>query len=247
MLIVLPPSEAKAVGGSGGPLDLASLAYPALLARRTELLAAVQELCDDEERAMAALKLGPKQFFEVERNRVLVTSPTAPALERYTGVLYDPIQTASLSSDQQEFASRHIVVHSALFGLIGAGDLIPAYRLSHDSRVPGHALKKHWAGSIRAVVAEHDGLILDLRSASYVGLGPAPEREGSYYLRVVTADADGGKRALNHFNKKAKGELVRALVSAGTNHVDAAGLIDWARGVGISLSHSAPGELELVV
>ena len=156
-------------------------------------------------------------------------------------------RSASLTDQQQQFASRHILVHSALFGLIGAGDLIPAYRLSHDSRVPGHGLKKHWAGSIRAVLAEHDGVILDLRSASYVGLGPAPVREGSYYLRVVTADADGRRRALNHFNKKAKGELVRALVTSGAVHADAAGLIDWARDAGISLFHGVPGELELVV
>ena len=247
MLVILPPSETKADGGRGLPLDLSALSYPVLTSGRTALIAAVQTLALDLDASLAALKLSPKQRFEVERNRALMHAPTMPALERYTGVLYDPINAASLSLREREFAGRHIVVHSALFGFIGAADPVPAYRLSHDSRVPGFALKKHWKDSIQSVFAEHDGLILDLRSQSYVALGPAPAREGSYYLRAVTEGPDGRTRALNHFNKKAKGDLVRALISSGARHTTAAGLIDWAARTGIRLTFGAPGELELVV
>ncbi len=247
MLIILPPSETKTSGGSSGALDLTGLSFPGLAAHRAALLQAVEQLAANEEQSMAALKLGPKQLFEVERNRTVSWSPTLPVLERYTGVLFDPIEASELTTQEREFAARHVVVHSALFGFVGAADLIPVYRLSHNSRVPGFALGKHWGDALRSTLSARDDLILDLRSQAYVALGPAPVREGSYYLRVVTEGTDGRKRALNHFNKTAKGSLVRALITSGANHATASELIDWATGAGFRLSPGAPGELELVV
>jgi cytoplasmic iron level regulating protein YaaA (DUF328/UPF0246 family) len=139
------------------------------------------------------------------------------------------------------------MVHSALLGPVGALDLIPAYRLSHDSRLPNLPLKKHWAVATSALLARESGLILDLRSEGYVGLGPAPTRAESYFLRVVTETGTGAKRALNHFNKKAKGEFTRALLLHGHDFSSAAELIRWAPAAGLDLRVGAPGELDLVV
>jgi cytoplasmic iron level regulating protein YaaA (DUF328/UPF0246 family) len=194
-----------------------------------------------------ALKLGPSQKHELVRNRAVRSSPTMPAMDRYTGVLYDALDAPSLPDDARRFAARHLVVHSALFGLVGAGDPIPAYRLSHDSRLPTLSLKKAWREPIGRVLAEVDGLILDLRSEAYAALGPAPSREGSYYLRVVAEGSDGKKRALNHFNKKGKGEFVRALMLAGIDHPDADSLLRWASAAGFVLVPGTAGELQLEV
>lgn len=247
MLVILPPSETKAEGGTADRLDLKALRFPELTTRRRPLIAAVRTLARDPEAAMKALKIGPKLRGEVERNRTVGTSPTMPALERYTGVLFDPLLAGQLSDQQRAFAAEHIVIHSALFGLVGAQDLIPAYRLSHDSRVPGHPLKKHWRAVIEGVLSKQPGLILDLRSEAYVELGPAPARDGSYFVRVVAEDASGQKRALNHFNKKGKGEFVRALLQQGVDFGDVDALLEWAARAGIRLQIAGAGELELVV
>ncbi|NVP29339.1 peroxide stress protein YaaA, partial [Vibrio cholerae O1 biovar El Tor] len=70
------------------------------------------------------------------------------------------------------------------------------------------ALRRLWAeATSAAIAAEAPPFILDLRSEAYVALGPVPATVPSAYVRVVT---DQG-RALNHFNKKSKGLLVRAL------------------------------------
>ena len=55
-------------------------------------------------------------------------------------------------------------------------------------------------------------MILDLRSEGYVDLGPAPARADSVFVRVVSVEDDGRRRALNHFNKHAKGRFTRALL-----------------------------------
>lgn len=245
MLILLPPSETKRAGGTGRSLSLDGLRFPELTDARRALTDDVVALSRDPDAAIAALKLGPKQHGEVETNRLLWTSPTLPALDRYTGVLFDALDAASLSEEARSYAGRHLVIHAALLGPVGALDPIPAYRLSHDSRVPGRPLKRHWRDAVGVSLAAEPGLVLDLRSEAYVGLGPAPA--GSHFLRVLTG-ADGARRALNHFNKKAKGEFTRALLSAGRVFPDAAELVDWARTAGFQLERQAgTSDLALVV
>ena len=246
MLILLPPSETKRIGGDGPPLDLAALSFPALTAARRDTLAAVKTMSRDLAAAAGMLKLGPASSAEAARNRVLGTSPTMPALDRYDGVLFDELDAATLPAEARRFAGQHLAIGSALFGLTGALDPIPAYRLSHDSRLPGTAtLGRIWRAPLSAALATQVGLVLDLRSEGYAALGPAPA--GSLYLRVVSADGDGRKRALNHFNKKGKGAFTRRLLLAGIDHPDADALLAWAAAEGVRLEPGVPGELDLVV
>ncbi len=109
-------------------------------------------LAGDHDATMRALKLSPRQAAEVERNRRLRDAPTMPAIDRYTGVLFDALD-ASTPLDRRTMRSQGatVVVHSALFGLVGALDPIPAYRLSHDSRVPGVRLRAFWRASLASI------------------------------------------------------------------------------------------------
>ncbi|GAA3747702.1 peroxide stress protein YaaA [Leifsonia bigeumensis] len=246
MHVLLPPSETKRDGGvEGTALDLGALGFPALNPVRRSMLAAVRSLSSNRRKAAAALKLGATQLFEIDRNRALRHSPVMAAMDRYTGVLYEALDAASLPAAARSLAATSVVVHSALFGLVRATDPIPAYRLSHDSRLPGHPLGRTWRAGLAGELAHLPGLILDLRSESYAVLGPAPEH--SLFLRVVTEEGGGARRALNHFNKKGKGEFVRALLLAEVDHPDADSLLRWAAATGIRLERGEPGELQLVV
>jgi cytoplasmic iron level regulating protein YaaA (DUF328/UPF0246 family) len=238
----LPPSETKRDGGlDGTALALRDLSFPELLPPRRTTLAALRALSRNVSASAAALRLSPKQRFEIDRNRAVGTSPLLPAIDRYTGVLYDALDAGSLSDAARAFAGQHLAVHSALFGLVMATDGIPAYRLSHDSRLPELSLRRHWAAPVSAVLAARHDLVVDLRSESYAHLGPAPE--SAWYVRVVSAD---GGQALNHFNKHGKGEFTRAVLEAGVDHASVESLVDWASGAGIHLRVRGR-ELELAV
>ena len=95
-------------------------------------------------------------------------------------------------------------------------------------------------------------MILDLRSEGYAELGPAPSRDDSVLVRVVSADPDGRRRALNHFNKRTKGRFTRAFLEARPDVVTLDDLIGWARGAGFHLhprtadQSGGARELELV-
>ncbi|MEO6117134.1 MAG: peroxide stress protein YaaA [Pseudolysinimonas sp.] len=247
MLILVPPSETKRDGGDPArPLSLDALSFSELTKPRQRALSALRRLARNRG-AATALRLGPTQAHELARNRLVEAGPTMAAIERFDGVLYEGLDAFTLTSGARAFAHDHLVIASALFGLVGSDDPIPAYRLSPDSRLPGTPLKALWTGPVGAVLAAQTGMILDLRSESYAALGPAPRRDESWYVRVVSEDADGRTRALNHFNKKGKGEFVRALLLAGIDHPDAASLIAWAATAGIRLEPGVAGELVLVL
>lgn len=244
MLLILPPSETKRDGGEDGTaLELAALSFPELTPQRRATVAALRRLSRSVADSTAGLGLGATQRFEIDRNRALMTSPVMPALERYTGVLYDGIGIETFTSAERAFAHEHVVIHSALFGLVLAGDPIPAYRCSHDSKLPGLSLRRHWRDAASASLSAYPGLVLDLRSEPYAALGPA---SGAEVVRVVTEDPGGRRVAISHANKHAKGVFVREMVGSGIVHDSAESVTTWAAGRGIRLERAAPGVLDLV-
>jgi cytoplasmic iron level regulating protein YaaA (DUF328/UPF0246 family) len=218
MRVLLPPSETKRDGGDAQPVDLAALSFSELTKTRRELVEAVVSLAGDQARCLSALKLGPKLAFEVERNRSLLTGPTLAAIDRYTGVLFDGLSASTLSAPARRDVLSSVVIQSALWGPIAAGDAIPAYRLSYNSSLPGRkrSLTATWVDACRELDGMWHGFVLDARSEGYADLMPLPATANGYFLRVATRDSAGATRALNHFNKKAKGEFVRALAESGS-------------------------------
>lgn len=234
MLILLPPSETKRAGGDGAPWDASRLALAELTPIRESVIDALVALSDDPDAAARVLKLGPKQRNEIEVNRALRTSPTMPALDRYTGVLFDALDASNLDSSARRWLGDHVLIHSAPFGPVGALDPIPSYRLGAGVRLPGLTSQRSlWADPVAAALDRHArGFVLDLRSEAYVALGAAPVKR-SAYVRVLTRAPNGETRALNHFNKSAKGRLTRALAQSGAVLSDAVHFVDWASEAGI--------------
>ena len=248
MLILLPPSETKRPGGFGRFAPETLRHDAALGAARAAVRDALVELSTDPEAAAAALKLGVKNRAEREHNLVLGESGVLPAIERYTGVLYDALDAGSLDADARDWLDAHVAVQSALFGLIGAGEQIPAYRLSAGSRLPelGAPLKRVWGAAHAELPWGELGLVLDLRSKDYVALAPVPRGTG-WFLNVSQRGADGAVRALNHFNKAAKGDLVRRLARSGARFSEISGVLDWAAEEGLELhADEAARELTLI-
>ncbi|MFS0852391.1 YaaA family protein [Microbacterium sp. 179-I 3D4 NHS] len=246
MKILLPPSETKRPGGDGPPLDLDALALPTLRREREAVIDALVELAGDEAESRRILKLSARQASDVAHNRRLREAPTMPAVDRYTGVLFDALDASALARPSRRWLAEHVWIHSAPFGPVGALDDVPLYRLAAGASLPGMpALRRHWAeATSAAIAADRPGFVLDLRSEAYVALGPIPPSVKSAYVRVVTEQG----RALNHFNKKSKGALVRMLAEDRPRIGSLRALRGWAEARGVVLRDAdEPGILELVV
>ncbi len=228
MRVLLPPSEGKADGGDGPPLDLAALSFPALTPTRRRVLTALRSVCARPPAvALGVLGLGAGQAEELEHNRRLRASATMPASQRYTGVLYEALGLATLPPGASELAARSLVICSGLWGALRLSDPIPRYRLSIGVRLPSlGALAGCWRPAMAAAVGQlvdqdtaEDGLVLDLRSAPYAAAwrpaGALAERVVA--IRVLAermVDGERKRSVVSHHNKAAKGRLLRDLLTA---------------------------------
>lgn len=247
VLVLLPPSETKAPGGDGPSLDLDALSLPELNPARRKLADALAELAADVPASLSALGLSERQRDEVERNARLWSSPTTPALLRYTGVLYDTLDARSLRGAARERARHRLAVASALFGVLRADDPIPAYRLSGGSALPGlGSLRSWWRPVLEPALARFgDGgeLVVDLRSGPYAALARVP---GSVTARVVTEDPSGRRRTVSHHNKAHKGRLAAALATTPREPATVDDVVSVATAAGLECERTGDTAVELV-
>ena len=246
MLILLPPSETKSDGGDGPALELDRLSFAELNPARKELIDELVALAADPVASRAALDISPRQDGEIARNAALWSTPTRPALRRYTGVLYDALDIGSLRGASAARAAGRLAVGSALFGLLRADDPVPAYRLSAGSALPGRGtLAAFWRPALDPVLAGLGGLVVDLRSGSYAALGRIP---GAVTVRVLTERPDGTRSVVSHHNKASKGRLARLLASSRAEPTDVAGLLRLLRRAGLPIERGGTAEeLDLVL
>lgn len=256
MLILLPPSEGKAVPARGSALDLDALSLPALTKARGAVLDALVDLCSGDP-AVAAETLGvPKTQPElIGLNAALRTAPTARADRIYTGVVYDALGFATLTAAAKRRATSRVLVTSSLFGLVSPADRIPSYRLSGDATLPGlGGVAAHWRASLDEAAREAlgGGLLVDLRSGTYAAFWkPGPDLAGRVATVRVLHEVGGVRKVVSHFNKATKGRITRALLESGATPRTPAALAGTLRDLGWTVEAGDPGrsgtQLDVVV
>src|SRR3954451_12512894 len=199
MLVLLPPSEGKTAPLEGEPVDLGALAFPSLNKTRERLLNTLARLGSGP-RALVALGISPGLVDEAARNATLREAPAAPAHEVYTGVLYERLGLGAL-------AHENVLIASALWGFVGAGDRIPAYRLAMGAKLPRiPSLAGLWREPLRKAVPD-EGLIVDMRSGGYA----AAWKPKHATVVGVRAFADG--QTISHMVKATRGDVARILLA----------------------------------
>lgn len=227
VLILLPPSEGKAPSGTGPEVALGDLLFPELAKTRTAIVRALSKLASGRiQTALDALGLSPGQAAEAAANAGLLTAPTLPAADRYTGVLYDALGLPDLrTADPAAFARAEasVLTFSGLWGVVRPSDAIPAYRCSGGVTLPRMGgVAKLWRDALAPAMpplAERR-LIVDLRSSAYTPLWRAPSAlaDQTVAVRVLHEKLVGGvpkRTVVSHFNKATKGRLTRALLVSG--------------------------------
>jgi cytoplasmic iron level regulating protein YaaA (DUF328/UPF0246 family) len=220
VLIILPPSETKRPPtGRAAPVDVDGLSFPALAPLRHRILDALIQTSAGPD-ALRRLLGGPSLVDEVVRNLRLREMPARPALDVYSGVLYEGLEAATLSPAARRRAARSLIVSSALWGALRPSDRIPPYRMHICARLEGmDRLEPTWRTAIPAVLAEaagSRGVILDLRSGSYTAMGrPAGMGDRTAAIRVVMEK--DGRNAPDWSLKHVRGEAARYLLESGAS------------------------------
>ena len=161
------------------------------------------QLISDEDLTGVYGTSAEKALMYHRQNQDIFNSKCVPAIERYTGVVYDHIDWSSLSKKAQEYMNQHIIIFSGLFGLLTPDTLIPDYKLKMNVL----SLKNLWKPIISESL-EGEDIIFDLL--------PQVHRK-AYTPTKNTIQIDflvkkqGKTSAAGHFGKAVKGQFIRFL------------------------------------
>ena len=185
-----------------------------LAKHRAEIIAALRKQNGGSQKLLgvSGLHLARAQ----QANTALRGAKTLPARARYTGVVWDHLDLASLTSAQKKFADANIIVVSGLLGLVCAGDAIPDYRLKIGASLePMGKLSTWWREALSLVLNKYcaGAVVVDLLPQEHSAAFVPDENLLNRYFRVDLATKSG--TAGGHDAKAAKGLLARHLV---TNH-----------------------------
>lgn len=232
-VILLPPSEGKAVGGTGKPLRIANLSFAQLEQQRTTLRAALGAAMKGKETARAKL-LGVKGTAlaaATQTNLELLASPTMPAIERYTGVLYDALDVASLTARDRKRLHKQVLLFSGLWGVLRPDDMIPDYKLKMGATLaPMGKLSTWWREPLTTALAsftsnaivwnllpkEHDNAWAPF-SPAHASATPAEMFSVKFLDEGDPINGERSFTTVNHWNKLLKGALVRFILETGAD------------------------------
>ena len=241
LLILLPPSEGKSSGGYGPSIDLPSLSFDQLNPARLLMMNALIQLSGKP--LLAQKMLGVKgSALEKARtdNAVISSSPTALAIERYTGVMYDSIDYVSLDDSAKKIFDESTIIMSGLFGVLRPFDFIPAYKLKMGAKLRRNkACSTIWKPLVTKALAEitENRVVWDLLPKEHMAAWEPSKIEirNRFTVKFLEANADGQLRTVNHWSKLLKGALIRHLVS----NPEAAGSTDLLTELLANFSHPA--------
>ena len=211
-LLLLPPSEGKSEAGNQSHLWTPRLgAFGATL--ETSRKHVVTQLRKEKGGTQKLLGVSGAHLTRAQSsNMQLVNAPCLPAWQRYTGVVWDHLDLASLTATQRNAFVKRIIVPSGLLGLVRADDQIPDYRLKMGARLaPFGTMSKFWNESIT------DALIAVIKKKIVVDLLPNEHRAAINWNlldNVVRVDlvSHSGAVVGGHNAKAAKGLLARHLL-----------------------------------
>ena len=189
VLILLPPSEGKNSVEKGKLVNLSSLSF-------------AKELTSTRKKTLEAM--GGK----------VSKSPTAKAIDVYSGVLYQALDFNSLDAASKKRAIKSIVIISALFGAVKLEDKIPSYKLDMAKNLPKlGSLNSLWKQVLPETLEKiKTDLIVDCRSSTYQGVW-TPNLNKTVGIRVFTIKS-GKKTVVTHMSKKTRGEVAKLLVQS---------------------------------
>ena len=151
---------------------------------------------------------------EYERIQALKngTARNYPALQLFDGLMYRNIKRENLTKAEQAYLEKHLMITSALYGVIPAFAPIAPHRLDFlmKLKVNDKSLKTHWQTAYSEAL-EGENLIFSLLSSEFETVFPKEIREKMVTFKFME-DRDGKLKVHSTISKKARGAFLTALM-----------------------------------
>ena len=171
------------------------------------------ELIDDEDlRSVYGTSPEKAQGFH-RQNQDIFNSPCAPAIERYTGVVYEHIEWETLSEKAKKYMENYVFIFSGLFGILTPKTPIPDYKLKMNVL----SLQHHWNPILSEALQDEKPIIDLLHQVHGKAYNPNKKNVTPVDFLIINK---GKKTAAGHFGKAVKGEFIRYMAENNITSVD---------------------------
>lgn len=222
LVLLLPPSEGKTLGGTARK---SPNSFGRLLAKeRQSVMDAVGTLFEVKQHDAIAKSLGVRGALldrAVESYAQLVsgTAPLLPAWQRYSGVVWSALDPSTLERDDLQ----RVLVPSALYGLTTAVDHIADYRLTFKVSLPGIGnLSRFWSPALTRALSQRatSATIIDLLPSEHSAALDFDSLMARHHVVRISFHKSGGNGAAGHGAKSVKGLLARHILTRGLDHLE---------------------------
>ena len=164
------------------------------------------ERASEEDQRIKALKSG--------------TAKTYPALRLFDGLMYRNIRRTDWTKEEEAYVQEHLLITSALYGVIPALASIAPHRLDFlmKLKVQGKSLKTFWKAFYDKALQDED-LIISLLSSEFETVF-SKEIQNRMVTFKLLEEKNGQLKVHSTISKKARGAFVTALLEKQITNVE---------------------------
>ena len=210
MKIILAPSKSQTLGCS-----LKGAGRPLLFEEKSLQLVDMLKMMDKEELGRL-FKIKGKLLDDTydlyhgyigsDCNSFGINNVRYDPVKYYDGVVYEALGKRDFSLEERKYMEEHLVIMSAMFGVLEPGMGIWPYRLDFKTRPGGLNLYKYWQNEVLGYFSGVD-VVVNLASEEFSSiLKPMAGR----LLNIHFLESDG--RCLSYHVKKARGVMAAEIV-----------------------------------
>ena len=166
-----------------------------------------------------------------------------PALKLFDGLMYRHIKRNGLTEAEQTYLENHVLITSALYGVVPALSPMAPHRLDFlmKLKVAGKTLKSHWKSAYDEVLQD-ENLIFSLLSSEFETVFSKEIREKMVTFKFME-DKASQLKIHSTISKKARGAFLTALIEGQVQTVEQARQLSFA---GFDYQPDLSSDLELV-
>lgn len=153
-----------------------------------------------------------QELYEFYQN--YANEPSGAAVYSYTGLVFKNLDYEQLSDDSKEFAQKHLLIMSALYGLLEPYMPIKKYRLDFIDNLPKYGkniisqkLNEFWTIKINEYLQDED-LIINLASKEYSSIIEHPNLISLEFVE----EKNGELKQLSTSSKIMRGRMCRYIL-----------------------------------
>ncbi|OPL08100.1 MAG: hypothetical protein AVO33_02075 [delta proteobacterium ML8_F1] len=202
MKIIVSPAKTQDFM-PGGPKELS---VPAFEREALFLADRLSDLTKDELGRLMKIK-GELLDRTCESYRDFSAKEKKAALWTYSGEVFKQLGLEEYTSEEIRYLDEHLLILSALYGVLRPRDGIRPYRLDMTMKVPQVNLYQWWSTQMSEVFSK-DEVILSLASKEFSKMVPYPLVEVLFKQKTP----GGGHKEVAIYSKQARGLMLRYMV-----------------------------------